>query len=98
MKISTIWQYVLNYASAIALLAAGAWFIAKPHAEGLINQTVEQRFEFVETNVNNLATTQQTLVGEIGDLKDAIEAQTKASEKDADVQQQILKAIQKLEK
>ena len=83
MKISTAWHYILNYASAFALIAAAAWFVAKPHAQTLINDTVAGQFRQVKTeieeiqkDVNNLATTQRALVQSLGDLEGAIDRQS----------------------
>ena len=59
MTIKALLGYLMQYASTLAIIAAAAWFIVKPHAENFIDLTVEGRFATVETNQTNLQTEQR---------------------------------------
>lgn len=79
-------NWAVRHLPTIGLVLGAIWFIGKPHMEGFITETVAGSFKeqetliFNNTNaINNLSTEQRANTTELGNVKSAVDALTKAS-------------------
>jgi len=89
MTVKALLGYLLQYASALALIAATVWFIAKPHAEEFITDTVAARFTKVEA-------AQQAIVDDIGVLTATVESSARINAAKDESTEALKQQIQKL--
>ncbi len=95
------WLWFKNNATTIGVLLAVLYFLGKPHLEDFIDETVAGQFsdqgdqiQAVQQDVINLATEQRANTTELGNLKETVEEAIRLQKFNANVNQQILEAVQ----
>ena len=77
MTIKAVLTFLIQYASALAIIAGASWYIAKPHAENFVQQSVKTEIDGLKKQVDAAMDQQQILSDKVGILTATIESQSR---------------------